>query len=72
MISEVDIRDWEHVDVNEAKTQLRNLGHALHNDAFLDEFNYLVRFINSVELIRKKQVKQVPVLFTKAVDYEPR
>lgn len=63
MISEIDIRDWDNVDINEAKTQLRTLGHALHNDVFLEEYNYLVKFINSVELIRKKQVKQIPALF---------
>lgn len=63
MISEIYIRDWDKIDVNEAKTSLQNLGQAIHNDVFLDDYNNIVKFLNEVELIRRRQVKQIPVLF---------
>lgn len=71
MISEVDIRDWDNADPQKALESLDNLKYAVGTVAFYDDFHHLKQFIQNVELIRRKQVKQTPVLFTRAVDYEP-
>ena len=62
MISEVDIRDWEKVDVKAARHELDHIyattGFAMPE---IDDF------IKQVELIQRKQVKQVAALFKKSL-----
>ena len=58
MISEVDIRDWDKIDVKAARDQL---DHVSANTGFY--MNEIDNFITQVELIQKKQVKQIPALF---------
>lgn len=65
MLSEVDIRDWDRVNPEKAIQSLDNLKYAVGTVAFYDDFYHLKQFIQNVELIRKKQVKQIPVLFTR-------
>lgn len=63
MISEIDIRDWEKLDVKAARDSLGDLSAGIHSDVFLDDFNNVLSFINQVELLQRKYVKQVPALF---------
>lgn len=66
MISEVDIRDWEKVDIAAARESLQQLdvGYDVTVDGYRAAYvNTIEYFINQVELIQKKQVKQIPALF---------
>ena len=63
MISEVDVRDWEQINPQRAQERLDTLGQALGSAVFYDDYNYLKKFIDQVELIRRKQVQQIPALF---------
>lgn len=65
MISEIDIRDWDKVDIKSAKTDIQ-LAEEL-GDFSPDFFNDLKYFVEQVELIQKKQVKQVAALFKKSL-----
>jgi hypothetical protein len=58
MISEIDIRDWEKVDVEAARQEL-----VYTQEYYGVGFQHLWDFIDAVELIQKKQVKQVAALF---------
>ena len=71
MISEIDVRDWDNVKPERALQSLDNLKEAAGSIVFYDDYHLVKEFIRQVELIRRKQVKQIPVLFTRAVDYEP-
>lgn len=62
MLSEVDIRDWDKVNPQQALENLDNLKYAVGTIAFYDDFHYLKEFIQNVELIRRKQVKQTAAL----------
>lgn len=62
MISEIDVQDWDKVNPNTALENLDNLKYAVGTIAFYDDFHELKEFINKVELIRRKQVKQVAAL----------
>lgn len=59
MISEIDIADWEKIDLKEAEKALDKSYY--HQD--VDGYMYLWRMFKDLELIQKKQVKQVPALF---------
>lgn len=63
MISEIDVQDWDSVQPNTALENLDNLKYNVEAIAFYDDFHKLKEFINKVELIRRKQVKQVAALF---------
>ena len=68
MISEIDIRDWEKVDVKAARISLVNIDDAIDRVGGVYQHHSLktiADFINAVELIQKKQVKQVAALFQK-------
>lgn len=70
MISEVDIRDWEKVDVNEARRSLIRLDNEISDVGGVYQaysMETLGNFINQVELIQRKQVKQVAALFKKSL-----
>ena len=62
MTLEINIRDWENVNPKEALKNLDNLKHAVGTVAFYDDFHHLKKFIENVELIRRKQVKQTAAL----------
>lgn len=62
MISEVDVRDWDSADPQKALESLDNLKYAVGTIAFYDDFHALKQFIQNVELIRRKQVKQTAAL----------
>lgn len=62
MISEIDVRDWASVNPQEALENLDNLKYAVGTVAFYDDFHHLKKFIENVELIRRKQVKQTAAL----------
>jgi peptide deformylase len=63
MISEIDIKDWQHINIDKAKKNLENLNYAAYCISFEEDYQNLKLFIESVELLRKKQVKQIPALF---------
>lgn len=65
MISDVDIKDWEHIDVARAHESLNSLTHAAGSAVFYDDIYMLKKFIQEVELLRRKQVQQIPALFKK-------
>lgn len=65
MISDVDIKDWEHIDVKRAEESLNSLTHAVGSAVFYDDLYMLKKFIKEVELLRRKQLQQVPALFKK-------
>lgn len=58
MINEIDIRDWDKIDVEAARQELEST-----QGQYGVGFQYLWDFIDQVELIQKKQVKQVAALF---------
>ena len=62
MISEIDVRDWESANPQKALESLDNLKYAVGTIAFYDDFHDLKQFIQNVELIRRKQVKQTAAL----------
>lgn len=64
MISEIDIKDWESLDIPKAKEAAQKLKDRIWpytNDytAVAEELN---SFIQAVELLSKRGVKQVPAL----------
>lgn len=64
MISEVDIKDWEHLNIPKAKEAAQKLKDRVwpytHDyTAVAEELN---NFIQAVELLSRKGVKQVPAL----------
>jgi hypothetical protein len=63
MISDVDIKDWDQINPQKAQERLDSLGQALGSAVFFEEYIYLTKFILNVELLRRKQVQQVPALF---------
>ena len=66
MISEIDIRDWEKVDTAKARECVDSLDDFARMGAGVNahgNVNFLMNFITQVELIQKKQVKQIPALF---------
>jgi predicted oxidoreductase (fatty acid repression mutant protein) len=63
MISDVDIKDWESINIQRAEHSLNNLTHAVGSVVFYEDLYNLKKFIKEVELLRRKQVQQVPALF---------
>lgn len=59
MISEVDVRDWNKVDITKAK---RALGNSWVGEPGIGELLTLESFIQEVEDIREKQLKHIPRL----------
>lgn len=53
MISEVDIRDWDRIDIDGAKEVLKRDGRIERGYAFFEHF------VNQVELLRDKQIKEM-------------
>ena len=62
MISDVDIKDWEHIDPQKAIQSLDNLKEAAGSIVFYDDYHLVKEFIRQVELLRRKQVKQTAAL----------
>lgn len=67
MISEVDIRDWDHIDVKRAREALENVDDCMRMGPVhaFGAYNFLKQFFDSVEQIQQKQVKQVAALLRK-------
>lgn len=68
MISEIDIRDWDNIDVQAAKQDLQDVTDLWLVDAIeipAMKLNHLKTFIENVESLKKKNTKQVPRLFQK-------
>ena len=67
-ISEVDIRDWDRIDIPRAKLELEHLGEWGSYVAYTE----LNKFFKELELLRDKQIKaatkQIPALFKPFVD----
>jgi hypothetical protein len=66
MISEIDIRDWEKIDTKTARECVDSLDDFARMGTGVNahgNVNFLMNFITQVELIQKKQVKQVAALF---------
>lgn len=57
MISDVDIRDWEKVDIANAKKELERI-----SSNYGVGYQYVWDLLDQVEAIMKKQVPQVAVL----------
>lgn len=60
MLSEIDLRDWDKVDVELVRQAVEDINNP-HNMGY-DPYNVIFRFIDQVEAIMKKQVPQVAVL----------
>lgn len=58
MLNEFDLKDWDKIDCEAAKHAASDLSD-YHDPTGL---KYLQEFIEQVELIRRKQVKQIAVL----------
>lgn len=67
MISEIDIHDWDEINIPKAYSDLDDLDGLTHPDGRGERadkyFNSVKKFIESVELLRDKQIKSVPALF---------
>lgn len=57
MISEIDVRDWDKVDCKKIRREINEIEWQV-----LPDLGVLLDFVNQVELIQKKQVKQVAAL----------
>ena len=64
MISEVDIRDWDRVDIPQAKVALDNFDDYARMSGIepIGPLFVLNQFIQHVEEIKKKQTKHIPAL----------
>ena len=60
MLNEFDLKDWDKIDVEAARKELKDTGVSA----------YLEYFFNQVELIQKKQVKQVAALFKETPNHK--
>lgn len=72
MISEVDIRDWEKIDIQKAKEVVDDLDDFARMDKGVEAvgaIKFMQDFFQQLELIRDKQLKaaqsRVPALFRK-------
>lgn len=66
MISEIDIADWEKIDIVAAKEALDNMEDFSMMGCSVNPIGaycVLEKFIKEVELLQKKMIKQVPALF---------
>lgn len=73
MISEVDVRDWDKIDVVRARAVLEDMDDLSRMNMGVvpvDQYKFFKEFIDSVEAIQKKQVKQVAALLRKpSIDF---
>lgn len=70
MISDVDVRDWEHIDVIKAKRALNNLdNYSRMGLSSLPEgpHKILKSFIEEVESVQRRGKKQIAALFQSPV-----
>jgi len=68
MISEVDIRDWEHIDIPASRKALSLQKAYMGNNAELQRsIEILYQFLSQIEELRKKQLRElkIPSLFRK-------
>lgn len=62
MLSEIDLRDWEHVDIECARDCVGTLENP-DNDVQAASAEYLYNLLNQIELFQRKTLKQIPKLF---------
>lgn len=55
-ISEIDIRDWDKIDIESVRKEIVNIKD--HYNGYGGNFTYLSSFINQVEQLRDKQIKE--------------
>lgn len=64
MISEIDIKDWEHLNIPKAKEAAQKLKDRVwpYTNDYTEVAEEFIKFVESVELLSKRGVKQVPAL----------
>lgn len=68
MISEVDVRDWDKIDVVRARAVLDDMDDLSRMNVGvvpIGQYAFFKEFIDTVETIQKRQVKQVAALLRK-------
>lgn len=68
MVSDVDLRDWDHINIDLAKQALIAINDQPERNFDVDSlvaYIFLEEFVKQVELIREKALKQpqIPALF---------
>lgn len=63
-ISEVDIRDWQSIQLGPVKQAVNKLWHV--DDVNLNDLQMIEKFFQQVELIRNRQLQAIPALFRRS------
>ena len=65
MISEIDLRDWEYVDIEKAREMLEDFDAfaRMSNVIPTGQYGYFRNLLDQIELFQQKTLKQIPKLF---------